>query len=213
MRRLAVSDIRVDVIGRHVDVDLVLADRVDRQGVRATVGLDRAHVPRAHRVGHVEDLDALPVVGVTGRWLARARVVGTARVGRQNSRLPDRHVVLRAGTQHLGHQSRLGRLLEVPDAEAVVVALVGVVAGEREVGVRGVERRRLGRARQERHVLAGADSFGPGMLEPASAGVAPSTSTLAQATRQDYVVGCAVGVGSWGPSGRHRRGVPRQVVG
>ena len=90
------------------------------------------------------------VVGAVGVGVAvlLQRVVGAARVGRRDQDpVVDRDVVLRARADDLVGQRRVARVADVPDRDALVVALVGVAVLEREVRVEC-------RVRRERAVLA-----------------------------------------------------------
>ena len=108
-----------------------------RMGVRAALGRDAVDQPRCRRPRDVEDPDALEAArSDRGRVAALRGLPGVDRLEQQAplAGVPHRHVVLRALAGEVGHDP--GRLaLEVEDAEAAEVPLVGEVAVEREIGV------------------------------------------------------------------------------
>jgi hypothetical protein len=145
-------------IGRVVDVDVVRVLSGDRVGVRAAVERHRRDLRRGQLVVDVEDPDALPGVRVRcGRTAAGAAVVGAGPVdgGEQQVGLgvgvivPDGDIELAAGTREVGDLvGRVldgGRIGDVHDPEAVVVAGIPAVPPERQVGVghAGLHRRAL----------------------------------------------------------------------
>ena len=129
-------------IRRDVDEGAV-AVRHERVRVRAARRLDHVEELRRGRVGDVEDAHALVTRamarGVDGLGRARAVLAGLAGVDRLEqealaAHLVDGDVVLRAVAREVGDHARLVGG-DVEDAEAAVVARVGVVAPERQVGV------------------------------------------------------------------------------
>ena len=145
----------------HIDVDVGVILRIGhhRVRVRPAAGLHRDHRPRMPDIGNVENADAArAVLAHRVHHALHAAVGATVRRlgGHEHQVLEHRHVALRAGAYVGGLQRRLGRIGDVEYLVAAVVALDGVLAGEREIGVheaavaggRGVDerlrRRRLG---------------------------------------------------------------------
>ena len=182
----------------HVDVDVRLVVRVldHRVGVRAAAGLHVADVLRRRDVGDVEDPDAAEALGAHRVLDALRAAVEAARgalARHEEQVLVHRDVALRRRAEVADRERRLGGVGNVPDLEAVVVALDGVLAGERQVGVRGAQellgRRRLG---DDLHV--------PGRLG----------GVHLAGLEADPRVGGGLGRGRGGGRGARRRRTPRQ---
>ena len=158
----------------HVDVVGIVRRHQHGVGVRAAAGLHVADVARVVPVADVEDADAAQPVMADGVPHAFGAAVQPAAGGlaRHEQQVAEhRHVALRAGAHVRLAQRRPGRVADVPHLPAAVVALDGVVADERQVGVgQPVVARRAGiheiaRRRRLRH-----DAQVPGCL----AGIHPA---------------------------------------
>ena len=109
-----------------------------RVRVRAAARLDVRDVLRIRDVGDVEDADAAQPIGAhrVPHALPAAVEPAAEALARDEEQIPvDGDVALRCRAVERLRQLRAGRVRDVPDLEAVVVALDRVVAGEREVGV------------------------------------------------------------------------------
>jgi hypothetical protein len=116
-----------------------------RVRVRAAAGLHRRHLARPVRVADVEDAHAAEALGADRRLHALHTAVQPAtRLLRRHEQqvAMDGNVTLAARTDDGGAKLRAGRVRDVVDLDAVVVADVRVAAAERQVGVgeRGVAR-------------------------------------------------------------------------
>ena len=161
VRRLAVREGRVGGVRRHVDVEVACrpwsepacgcASRSRSPPRRRTSGSAGSLMSKT-RMPSQDDFSLAGCAVLLHE--SSLRLESTL----STSRSPvHRHVVLRAGADHLGDDLRLLRLPDVVDHEAVVVAGEGVVALERHVAVEGglaVERPLLGDVGDQLDVLA-----------------------------------------------------------
>ena len=143
---------------RHVHVDVLVVAGVlqHRVRVRAAAGLHVGDVLRGRDVGDVEDADAAqPVVAdlLPHALVTAVQPPAQALAGHEQQVLEHGDVALRRGTVVRHDGDRIRRVRDVPDLDAVVVALDRVGAGEGEVGVgRAHELLRRGRRRHEPEV-------------------------------------------------------------
>src|SRR5437868_1565868 len=143
-------------------------------GVRAFAGLHVLDQLGRLWIGYVVDAHARHVV-LRVLHAALAAVVAIARsLGREKEQVAhDRRVALRRDALDDRRDDRLCRIAHVPHREAGEVALIGVMAAERQVGVdereaaTAVELRRLRRERHEPHVARRDAGVEPARLEVA----------------------------------------------
>src|SRR5688572_8776680 len=106
--------------------------------MRSTAGLHVRDVLRIPDVGDVEDANAAqPIVAHRTRHTLRAAVETASRAfTRYEQQVPvDRHIALRRRTDEGFYDARRARVGDVPDLEAVVIALEHVVVPEREIRI------------------------------------------------------------------------------
>ena len=165
------------LIPRHVDVDDALVLRIghDRVGMRSLAGLHVLHEPRRGGIGYVVDPDPGHVILRVLHAALGAVVPVAAPLRRNEEQVPHhRRITLRGDARDGGHRLRCGGVAHVPHGEAGKVALIDVLAAEGEVGIdegeaaRRIEYRRLGRERDQPHVLRGHGGVEPARLEPAA---------------------------------------------
>ena len=127
-------------------------------------------------------------------WMPQSSAARLA-FARHEQQVPvDRHVALRRRAEIRQRQRRLRRVRDVEDLEAVVVALDGVLAGEREIGVGHAEELRIGGVVETRRMFqaACAASHRPGPDRRADRGSAPSPTRSASPAP-----GMTAGGGRW----------------
>ena len=138
----------------HIDIDVVLVVRIGdhRVRVRAAAGLHVGDVLRAGDVGDVEDADAAQPILADRLGHALDAAVDPPRQAfarHEQQVLVDRDVALRRRADIRHHRHRLGRVADVVDLEAVVVALDRVLPAERQIGVRHAEKLLARRRRRD----------------------------------------------------------------
>ena len=123
-----------------VDVDVVVVARMLEHGVgvRTPAGLHVGHVLRVGDIRDVEDADAAQTVVAHSLLHALVTAVepsAESLAGHEQQVVVHRDIALRGRASVRDHRRRIRRIGDVPDLDAVVVALNGVVAREGEVGV------------------------------------------------------------------------------